>query len=113
MANGIGAFFAQGQIVLGGATGIGMTCNHDLCIRVVAEVVREFVELGAFLSLNREAVVGKEDCFGFEGFVISGVGIAGAFRQGLVINIVGAIAKGCAVSFFIFVCAPGKDGEEG
>lgn len=78
-----------------------MTCNHDLCIRVVAEVVREFIELRAFFGFNGEAVVRKEDRFAFESVVIGSVWIAGAFRQGLVVNIVGAISEGCAIPFYL------------
>ena len=113
MANGIGAFFAEGEVILWGSPCIGMTCDHDLGVGVVAEVVCKFIELGAFLGFDRKTVVRKKDSIGFKGFVVGGVGIAGAFGEGLIVNVVGAISEGCAVPLFVFVCAPGKDGEEG
>lgn len=65
LADGVGSFFAQGEIVLGSAPGIGVAGNDDFGVGVIAEIVGELVQLGTFLGLNGKAVVGEENGFGF------------------------------------------------
>ena len=113
LANGIGPFLAEGEIILWSAASVGVACDNDFGVSVIAEVVGELVEFGAFLGFDGEAVVSKEDGIGFEGFVVGGIGVTRALGEGLVVDIIGAVTEGSPVAFFVFVCAPRKDGEEG
>ena len=82
-------------------------------VGIVAEIVGQFVELRAFLGLDGEAVVGEVDRLALEGFVIGGIRVAGAFGQGLIVNVVGSIAESGGIAFFVLIGAPGEDGEDG
>ena len=113
LADGVGPFLAEGEIVLRSAPSVGVTRNNDFGVGVVAEVVGQLVELGALLGFDSKTVVSEKDRFRFEGFVVGGVGVAGAFGESLVVNIVGAIAKSGAVALLIGVGASRKDGKEG
>ena len=59
-----------------GAPSVGVPCDDDFGVSVIAEVVGELIEFGAFFGFDGEAVVGKEDGIGFEGFVVGGIGVA-------------------------------------
>lgn len=113
LANGIGPFLAEGEIILWGASSVGVTCDDDLGVGVVAEVVGELIEFGALFGFDGEAIVGKEDGIGFEGFVVGGIGVTRALGERLIVDIIGAVTESGAVALFVFVCAPRKDGEEG
>lgn len=113
MADGVGTFFAEGEIVLGSAAGIGMTSDDDLGIGIIAEVVGQLVEFRPLFSFDGEAIVGEENGFAFESVVVCGVGVTRTLGEGLVVNIVGAVSEGRTISLFIFVGAPRKDGEKG
>ena len=113
LANGIGPFLAEGEIVLWGAPSVGVACDDDFGVGVIAEVVGELIEFGALFGFDGEAIVGKENGIGFEGFVVGGIGVTGALGEGLIVDIIGAVTEGGTVAFFTVVGASGKDGEEG
>ena len=113
LANGVGPFLAEGEIILWGAPSVGVACDDDFSVGVITEVVGELIEFGPFFGFYGEAIVGKEDGIGFEGFVVGGIGVTGALGKGLIVDIVGAVTEGGTVAFFVFVCASRKDGEEG
>ena len=113
LANGIGPFLAEGEIVLWSAPSVGVPCDDDFGVGIIAEVVGELIEFGAFFGFDGEAVVGKEDGIGFEGFVVGGIGISRALGERLIVDVVGAVTESGAVAFFVLVCASRKDGEEG
>ena len=113
LANGIGPFLAKGEIVLWGAPSIGVACDDDFGVGIITEVVGELIEFGAFFGFDGEAVVGKEDGIGFEGFVVGGIRVARALGERLIVDIIGTVTEGGAVPFFTVVGASGKDGEEG
>ena len=113
LANGIGPFLAEGEIVLWGTPSIGVACDDNFGVGIITEVVGELIEFGTFFGFDGEAIVGKEDGIGFEGFVVGGIGVARALGERLIVDVVGAVTEGGAVPFFVFVCASRKDGEEG
>ena len=76
LANGIGPFLAEGEIILWSAPSVGVPCDDDFGVGIITEVVGELIEFGAFFGFDGEAVVGKEDGIGFEGFVVGGIGVA-------------------------------------
>ena len=113
LANGIGPFFAEGEIVLWGTPSVGVASDDDLGVSVIAEVVGELIEFRAFFGFDGEAIVGKENSVGFEGFVVGGIGVTRALGERLIVDIIGAVTESGAVAFFTVVGASGKDGEEG
>ena len=113
LANGIGPFLAEGEIVLWGTPSIGVACDDNFGVSIIAEVVGKLIEFGAFFGFDGEAVVGKENGIGFEGFVVGGIGVTRALGKGLIVDIIGAVTESGAVTFFTVVGASGKDGEEG
>ena len=76
MANGIGPLLAECEIILWSAPSVGVACDDDFGVSIIAKVVGELIEFGAFFGLDGEAVVSKEDGIGFEGFVVGGIGVA-------------------------------------
>ena len=58
------------------ATHVRVTGNDDLGVGIIAEVVRQFIELGTFLGLDGKTVIGEIDRFALEGFVVGVVRIA-------------------------------------
>ena len=113
LANGIGPFLAEGEIILWSAPSVGVPCDDDFGVGIITEVVGELIEFGAFFGFDGEAIVGKEDGIGFEGFVVGGIGVTRALGKGLIVDIIGAVTESGAVTFFTVVGATGKDGEEG
>ena len=113
LANGIGPFLAEGEVILWGAPSVGVACDDDFGVGIIAEVVGELIEFGAFFGFDGETIVGKEDGIGFEGFVVGGIGVTRALGKGLIVDIISAVTEGSAVAFFTVVGASGKDGEEG
>jgi len=113
LADGVGPLFAEGEIVLWGAPGVGVAGNNDLSVGVITEVVCQLIQFWALFCLDREAVVRKKDSFTFEGVVIRGIRVPGAFGQRGIVDGVGTIAKGGPIAFFGVVGATGKDGYQG